>query len=405
MTIEIRAAREDEIEQFALIGAYVFAGAFGDGTDNAVSRGNRMEWTTCAFVDGRMAASYSSIPFTMRANGNAIAMAGVTAVGTLPEYRRQGLLRAMTRQSFAEMRERGQSVAALWASQSAIYQRYGYAIASSQLSYRIDTVDIGFFDGNGGSASVARVTADAAYDIVKSVYVAFVAARTCYLHRAKALWLNNALTATPATGPAHVAVARSSDGAAVGYVIYHVRNGVTGHATRGQELVIKDFAWLTIDAYRSLWSWLARHDMVGRIVWTRAPSDDPAVELFMEPRLLHVELRDGIWLRVVDVRGALAQRGYDVNGSISLRIEEDDLAPWNNGGFRLDCTPNGAEVSEAADECDLRLSVKALASLYTGLRTPRQLAAWGLVTGSDAALARATAIFATRHAPHNPDSF
>ena len=405
MAMEIRAARADEFDEFGLIGAYVFAGAFGDGPDNAVARGNRPEWTTCAFVDGRMAATYSAIPFTMRANGSAVPMAGVSAVGTLPEYRRRGLLRAMTTHSFAQMRERGQGIAALWASQSAIYQRYGYALSNLQTSYRIDTVDIAFFDGNGGSADVARVAAEEAYDIVKPLYAAFVAPRMGYLHRAKALWQNNALSATAATGPAHGAVARDGGGAAVGYVIYHLRGGSGDHPTRNQEITIKDLVWLTVDAYRSLWSWLARHDLVGRIVWTRAPSDDPAAELLVEPRLLHAQVRDGAWLRLVDARIALAGRGYDVNGRITFELAPDSLAPWNEGRFALECATQGARVVDVSDECDLRMTVKALASLYCGMRTPRQLAAWGLLTGNDAALERATAIFATRYAPHHPDSF
>ena len=123
--VEIRPARADEMDQFGLIAAYAYAGGYGDGPDNIVSRSNRPEWTLCAFVDGRMAASYATIPLTMRANGRAIALGGVSAVGTLPEYRRQGLVRKITAQSFADMRERGQSVAALWASQAAIYQRSG----------------------------------------------------------------------------------------------------------------------------------------------------------------------------------------------------------------------------------------------------------------------------------------
>jgi len=405
MTLEVRAARADEMNQFGLIGAYVYAGAFGDEPDNVVAQNNRPEWTLCAFVDGRMAASYSCVPFTMRANGRAVAMGGVTAVGTLPEYRRQGLLRAITTRSLADMRERGQAVAALWASQAAIYQRYGYALASALASYRIDTVDVGFGDGNGGSARIARINVDAGYDVLKKIYIEFVEQRMGYLHRAKPLWLNNVLSTTPATGPAHIAVAYAEGGKAVGYVVYHVRNDKIVHPTRSQELVVKDFIWLTADAYRSLWSWLARHDLVGRITWLRAPVDDPAPELFVEPRLLNAQTRDGIWLRIVDAPVALAGRGYQVDESITLDIVKDDLTPWNAGRYTLDCSPDGATVTPSRGSADLTLSVKALASLYSGYRTPWQLAQWGLIDGDNATLQRATRIFATRHAPHCPDNF
>jgi predicted acetyltransferase len=405
MAVEVRAAWPDEMDQFGLVGAYVYAGAFGDGPDNYVSQNNRAEWTLCAFVDGRMAASYACVPYTMRADGKAVSLGGVTAVGTLPEYRRQGLLRAITTRSFADMRERGQAVAALWASQAAIYQRYGYALASELVRYRIDTTEIGFADGDAGSARVIRMNADAGYDVMKKIYIEFVADRIGYLHRSKVLWLNSVLSNSPATGPVHIAVAHAEGGAAAGYVVYHLRNDKTGHPTRAQEIVVKDFVWLNGDAYRSLWSWLARHDLVGRVDWPRAPVDDPAQELFIEPRLLNRSSRDGVWLRIVDAAQALAQRGYHASGSITIDVAEDDLTPWNAGRHTLDCSPDGATVARSRSKPDLTLSVKALASLYSGYRTPRQLAAWGLLRADDAALDLAARIFATRHAPHCPDHF
>jgi predicted acetyltransferase len=402
--VEVRPARADEMDQFGLVAAYAYAGAFGDGPDNVVSQNNRPEWTLCAFIDGRMATSYSTIPLTMRANGRAVALGGVSAVGTLPEYRRRGLLRKITTQSFADIRTRGQSVAALWASQAAIYQRYGYALASAQVGYRIDSVDVGFGDGDGGDAQMRRVAGDAGYEIVKKIYIDFVAHRSGYLHRAKPMWLNNALQTSPATGPAHIAVAYEGP-TPVGYVIYHLRDGRTGHLSRSQEIVVRDLAWLTANAYRSLWSWLGRHDLVGRIVWPRAPVDDPAPELFVEPRLLHMEVRDGIWLRVVDARTALEARGYSTDGTLTLDIGADDLAPWNQGRLKLECGADGARVTPAAATADLRLSSKGLASLYSGFRSARQLRNWGLIDGDDAAVERATRIFATRFAPHCPDTF
>ncbi|MFL2523524.1 MAG: GNAT family N-acetyltransferase [Candidatus Azotimanducaceae bacterium] len=53
-------------------------------------------------------------------------MAGISVIGTRPEYRRQGLVRTIMTRAFAEQRERGQTLAGLWASQAAIYQRYGF---------------------------------------------------------------------------------------------------------------------------------------------------------------------------------------------------------------------------------------------------------------------------------------
>ena len=48
--------------------------------------------------------------------------------------------------------------------------------------------------------------------------------------------------------------------------------------------------WADLDAYRSLWSFLARHDLVGEIHWMNVPGDDPAQHILLEPRLLHTQV-------------------------------------------------------------------------------------------------------------------
>ena len=58
-------------------------------------------------------------------------VAGVTQVGVLPSHRRRGLLTTLMRQQLSDIHERGEEAfAALWASESAIYGRFGYGMAS-----------------------------------------------------------------------------------------------------------------------------------------------------------------------------------------------------------------------------------------------------------------------------------
>ena len=405
MGIEFRSLRAAEFDQLGQLTSYVYGGNYGDGADNTVTSSTRPEWTLCAFDGTRLVSSFATIPFTMRANGTAVPLGGVSAVGTLPEYRRQGLVRRITTQAFADMREQGQAVAALWASQAAIYQRYGYAMASVLRNYRVDTADIAFHDGDAGGSRVERLDPTAGYDFIKQVYIRFIADRMCYLHRARPLWLNNALDQDDAGAPIHIALSRDAAGEPDGYAVYTLRTGRSDHASRGQELAIRDLAWITPTAYRSLWSFIARHDLVGSVRWNNAPADDPAVEFFMEPRLLHTRDQEGFWLRIVDVAKALAGRGWDADGEISLGIAEDSLAPWNAGSYRMTVSGGTAEMARANGSADLNLSVKALALLYSGRRSARALAAWGMVDGAPDALRQADALFATPHAPHCPDHF
>ena len=405
MGIEIRQATAEEMAEFGILGGYVYGGAFGDGPDNLIARVTRPEWTLCAFDDGKLATSFSTLPFTMRANGMAMRLAGVSTVGTQPEYRRRGLVRRIHTQALLQMRDAGQSVAALWASQAAIYQRYGYAMSTVLRAYSVDTVDIRFHDGDGGTGRVERIALEDGYDVIKAIYIEFIADRMCYLHRAKDLWLNNVLDPEEEDGPIWVAICHDTAGRATGYVVYTLRADKVDHPARGQELKVRELVWLDQDAYRSLWSFIAGHDLVGRVTWNAAPADDPAFEFFLEPRLLGARDHEGAWYRIVDVPAALAGRGYDVSSDIALGIADDPLTPWNDGVWRLETGSEGAHVHATTRSADLQMGVKALASLFTGFRSATELANWGLLEGNPDAVIRADAIFRTRHAPHCPDHF
>ena len=419
MDFDIRSAKAEEMGQLGLMASYSYGGAFGDGEENMAAAGTKPEWTLCAFdrsaqdENGHplMATSYAAFPFTIRANGRAMAMAGISVVGTRPEYRRRGLLRQIMTRAFAEQRERGQSLAGLWASQAAIYQRYGFAPSGMNRRYDIDTADIALTDEPAADTNtVSRHRPAAALDAIREVYKTFIAKRTGYLHRGKSLWLNAVLSeqaGNAADGPVYVALVGATD-APRGYAVYTLRAGRVGHASRPQEVKIRDFAWLDMDACKSLWQFFAKHDLVGRVSWANAPVDDPAHSLMAEPRMLHTRDSDGTWWRIVDAAAALAQRGYGHAERLVLGIAGDDLAPWNNGTWQLETSgslADEAQVNVVSDAPDVELSVRALAGLYSGMYSARTLANWGQLSGSEQGIALADRLFSTTFAPHCPDHY
>jgi predicted acetyltransferase len=409
MAIEIRPATAGEMDQIGLMAAYVYGGAFGDGPDNITATSMRPEWTLCAFDGPKLVTSFGTFPFTMRANGEPVSFGGVTAVGTRPEYRRQGLVRKIMTQAIQDQKDQGQSVAGLWASQAAIYQRYGYAAAGANRHYTVDTTDIRFFDGDGGACSIERLTMPDCIEPAKALYRQFITNRFGYLHRSSILWGKNVFDGSSPDGPVFMALASDADGPQ-GYVAYTLRANKVNHRARAQEIKIRDMSWLTLDAYRSLWSFLASHDLVGRVVWENAPVDDPAPHLFAEPRLLHTDDREGSWMRLVDVPAALTNRGYlatDRPIRVSFTIESDELAPWNEGtwALELDGAGNKEVTSVAHSDDSLVLSVKTLASLYTGMHSALELSQAGLISGPLSAVQAASTAFATYFKPHCPDHY
>ena len=54
---------------------------------------------------------------------------------------------------------------------------------------------------------------------------------------------------------------------------------------------------------------------------------------------------------------------------------------------------------------ELKLSVKALAGLFSGMYKARTLANWGQLSADSDAVLKADTIFATTFAPHCPDHY
>src|SRR3954447_9753377 len=71
-----------------------------------------------------------SFAMSMTIPGGMRPAAGVTWLGVLPTHRRRGLLTALKRRMLDDLHAAGEPVAALWASEGAIYQRFGYGPAA-----------------------------------------------------------------------------------------------------------------------------------------------------------------------------------------------------------------------------------------------------------------------------------
>jgi predicted acetyltransferase len=103
-----------------------------------------------------------------------------------------------------------------------------------------------------------------------------------------------------------------------------------------QMLMCSELIYTDMDAYRSLWTFLAtKHDLVGNITIAKVPRDDPAPLVLLEPRLLRTNVEvEGSWWRIVDIKGALEARSYStaLGDTLTLAVDDDErLAPWNIG--------------------------------------------------------------------------
>ena len=127
--------------------------------------------------------------------------------------------------------------------------------------------------------------------------------------------------------------------------------------------------------------------------------------MLADPRRLQRSTRDGLWVRVVDVRAALEQRGYAASDRLTLEVR-DDFCDWNQGCFDLEMSPEGASCRPTSGSPDVSITVSALASAYLGSATFATLEQAGLVDeGAAGAVQRADRAFAVPYKPWTPYNF
>lgn len=404
MTPEIRPCRDrEELQEYARVVSYVFASS--EGMDDELAA-TQPDWTVCAFIERRLVSTLGVWPFTVRLNGSPVPMGGVTAVGTLPNYRRRGLLRMTMRRALETMRDRRQPYAILWASMAAIYQRFGYGLATTALTYRFDPRLAGLAAPQAMTRQVDLLSADEAYSLIKPVFIHWATPRNLVIHRSAELWRVSTLRPHPKGLPVHVAVSRTPEGKPNGYAVYTARSIDHEPGEGEQELVVNELIALEPQAYVTLWEFLRAHDLAQRIVFRAVAPDDLAPALLLEPRVLNARASDGVWMRVVDVVPALEARPYATAGALVLRVVEDQDCPWNVGTYHLETDGPNARARPTGGEPDITLRPAALASLLAGMWPASYLWRAGLLEArSPELLARADALFRTEYPPYCPNGF
>ena len=109
---------------------HFFGRGMDDETYGRFVRNLPPERMHAAWEDGCAVAAAGAFPFELTVPGGRVPAAGITLVGVLPTHRRRGLLTQLMRAQLDDVHARREPIAYLWASEGAIYPRFGYGIAS-----------------------------------------------------------------------------------------------------------------------------------------------------------------------------------------------------------------------------------------------------------------------------------
>jgi predicted acetyltransferase len=391
----IRPVSSEEFDAFRTVDMHAFHGSpLSEEDRQLVVSHLEFDRTLAAFDGGTLVGTAGAFSFQLTVPGlQTLPAAGVTWVSVLPSHRRRGVLSSMMRRQLADVRDRGEPLAVLWASESVIYSRFGYGRAMWHADFTL----------HRGEGTLARTAP--AYDGLRlrlaepasvlpelaKVYDAVLPWRPGFIARSESWWQRTVYDPPERRqnmSPLHCVLAEDDSGPR-GYALYSAAGrwdrdtSLPDGALTVREMVSSDAA-----ASAALAADLLSRDLVAEFHVRGRPVDDPLLFQLADPRRARPRLTDALWVRIIDVPGALTRRRYSAPADVVIEVR-DDLLPANAGRWRLTTAgsaPDGGGLeascvpAPASAAPDVVLDVRELGAAYLGGTTLGALATAGLVT-------------------------
>ena len=395
--LEMRTVTTDEFVQWLRAEARAHGNRLNDDPE-ALRPHFDLDRSIAIFDQGNIVGGAHSHRVEMSIPGGSAVTAGVANVAVEPTHTRQGLMTRMMHHQIEDIHQRGEPLAALFATESIIYGRFGYGIGSTHERWVIERQHNGYarpYESGGRIVFVDPV------DITKELPEVFRRStidRPGVFQRPLHHWERDSQAPEHKQGgPGGLFYAAYENGGTLdGYVTYRIT---------GTTLVVNELMAATKEANAALWRFCFDVDRITSTEALKRPVDDPLPWMLADPRRLQRSTRDGLWVRLIDVRTSLELRRYMLSGHLVLEIT-DHLCPWNDGRFELEGAFEGATCYTSNSSPDLALSVSSLASAYMGAVSFSALSQAGLVDErTPGALLRADQMFAVQYQPWTPCNF
>lgn len=335
---------------------------------------------TLAELDGRIVGTAGIFTRDLAVPGAVIPAAHVTGVSVAATHTRKGLLRRMMTSQLSTVPE---AVAVLWASEGRIYQRFGYGLATHNVTIRADRRELAVRGTVGvGTGTLRAAVPSEVRKELSEVYDRLLPDQPGWSSRDDAWWGH--LTSDPEARREGFTATRAvlyenAEGVVEGYTRYRIRNEWDDNGPKGEVNVVELVA-ATPDATAALWRFLLGVDLTRTVVKGLSSPDEAVFHLVEEPRRLGAKIGDGLWIRIVDLPRALTARRYAAPVDVVLGVT-DTLLPANAGRWRLRVGAGGALVNCAPTDApaDLTCDVTDLGAAYLGGTKLGALAATGRV--------------------------
>lgn len=307
------------------------------------------------FDGDKLVSSLSIYPRQVNVHGRIYEMAGLTGVGTYPEYANLGLMSDLIKMALIKMRESGQWISYLYPYSIPYYRKKGWEIITEHMTFKIkDTQLPEHVDAPG---FVERL--DVKDAVVIQVYDKFSRKNHGAMIRSPTAWEEYWRWENEDERTA--AVYHNSNDEPTGLLFYWVADDI---------FHIKEMIYLNQEARRGLWKFISAHFSMVNYVDGNNYKNEP-VAFLLEDSHIQETIEPYYMARIVDIKAFLENYPFDGIGMPFHFVVTDPIAEWNNGVFGIQWDASGkVEISNDPVGKPVKLDIQTLTALLMSYRTP-----------------------------------
>jgi predicted acetyltransferase len=323
MTISIRAPRPDEAEQSRRLSQEAFGMPDTQPTTPASLDDPGMHYVA-AFDGPTMAGRMIDREYDSWFGGRLVPTSGIGGVAVTMEYRQRGLLRPMFAELFAGAVDRGAVISTLHPSAPGIYRGLGYEVVATLENVRLPMAALSRVAAPPTVTTRRATVADAPG--IRAVYDHWAQAHNGPLDRRGVSFATSDEELIKAFTGITIA---EQDGEVVGYASWDRRS------FRESELAVSELLATDRAGYRALLASLATYSSVIETLVLDSCGLD-LIRAVLPSADWQPSRVESYMLKIIDVRGALSQRGYP--NSLDLELDfgvRGDTITGTDGRYRL----------------------------------------------------------------------
>ncbi len=397
MSIELRTSTWDDFPSVKVINARGENGYRSQVDFDAHRLVFTPDRSIMAFDGKNMVGNALSYEMDMYIPGGLSKIAAVASVSVQATHRRKGINRSIMKYQLEDIHSRQEPLAVLQASESIIYGRYGYGMASFENNLEIEKTRSAYAIDHVPEGQSYFIEESEAREIFPQIYAKAIENRVGMVRRNENWWeFRFREPGLKGGDPKSWFVKYQKNGENDGYLRYTIND---------VELNVIELIASSHEAYSSLWRLCLDMDLVDIIKAEHRPADEELKWMLADPRRLVEHSCDRYWVRLVDVKKALSQRSYLVDGSLTLEVR-DSFLPWNQEVVELRSESGESSCATSNRNPDIVLSAGDLGAVYLGgINFSTLLAAGRIEEITKGSISKANLMFSTKRNPWGFDGW